>query len=125
VLFSAFAALALALAAVGVYGVMGQAVTARTRELGIRLALGAGPRGVRVLVLRDGLRLVALATAIGLGGAVVLHWTARGLLYGVPALDPITYAGAPLLLGTVALAATWLPANRAAAVDPVRALRAE
>jgi putative ABC transport system permease protein len=125
VLFSAFASLALVLAAVGVYGVMGQAVTARTRELGIRLALGSDPGGVRMLVLRDGLRLVALAMAIGLSGAALLHWTARGLLYGVPALDPATYAGAPLLLAAVALAATCLPANRAAAVDPARALRAE
>ena len=124
-LLGAFAALALLLAGLGIYAVSAYGVAQRTREIGVRMALGADPRSVVALVLRQGLRPVAAGLAAGLAGAA---WTAlamRGLLFGVEPLDGPTFAAVPLILAVVALLACWLPARRATKVDPVIALRAE
>ena len=122
---SAFGVLALALAAVGLYGVVSYGVARRTREIGIRKALGAdGPRVVRLLVA-GGLRLVAAGGALGLALAVVATRLLGGLLFEVDALDPLTFAGVPLVLGAAALLAAWLPARRASRVSPVVALRTD
>ena len=122
---SAFGVLALALAAVGLYGVVSYGVARRTREIGIRKALGAdGPRVVRLLVA-GGLRLVVLGGALGLALAVVPARLLGGLLFEVDALDPLTFVGVPLVLGAAALLAAWLPARRASRVSPVEALRTD
>jgi putative ABC transport system permease protein len=120
-----FAATALLLAAVGIYGVTAYAVSQRTRELGIRMALGADGRSVRALVLRDGLRLAAAGLGLGLIAALALTRLLRGLLFEVPPTDLATHAGVALLLLGVVLLACWVPARRAARLDPWRALRAE
>jgi putative ABC transport system permease protein len=123
--FALFAALALALAVLGVYGVVGYAVARRTREAGIRLAVGAQPSAVVRLLMREGVTLVivgtVIGTALGFGSAQVL----RTLLYGVGAGDPVTFLGAPALLLLVGVVAAFLPARRAGRVDPARVLRAE
>jgi putative ABC transport system permease protein len=124
VIFTAFAVLALALAAVGLYGVMSYTVAQRTREIGIRVALGAQPGGVRRMVVREGMALAGVGVAIGLAGAVALSRLVKGLLFGVAATDPLTYAITPLL-AAVACIACWIPARRAARVDPLVALREE
>ena len=117
--------LALALAAVGLYGVVGYGVAQRTREIGIRMALGAdGGRVVRLLVA-GGLKLAAAGGALGLALAVVATRLLGGLLFGIDALDPLTFLGVPLVLLAAALLAAWLPARRASRVDPVAALRSE
>ena len=122
---SAFGVLALALAAVGLYGVVSYGVARRTREIGIRKALGAdGPRVVRLLVA-GGLKLVVIGGALGLALAVVATRLLGGLLFEIDALDPLTFAGVPLVLGVVALLAAWLPARRASRVSPVAALRTD
>ena len=122
---SAFGVLALALAAVGLYGVVSYGVARRTREIGIRKALGAdGPRVVRLLVA-GGLKLVVIGGALGLALAVVATRLLGGLLFEVDALDPLTFGGVPLVLGAVALFAAWLPARRASRVSPVVALRTD
>ena len=122
---SAFGVLALALAAVGLYGVVGYAVSRRTREIGIRMALGAdGPRVVRLLVA-GGLRLVVVGSALGLALAVAATRLLGGLLFEVDTLDPLTFVGVPLVLGAAALLAAWLPARRASRVHPVTALRTD
>ena len=122
---SAFGVLALALAAVGLYGVVSYSVARRTREIGIRKALGAdGPRLVRLLVA-GGLKLVVLGGALGLALAVVATRLLSGLLFEVDALDPLTFVGVPLVLGAAALFAAWLPARRASRVSPVVALRTD
>jgi putative ABC transport system permease protein len=120
-----FATTALLLAAVGIYGVMSYAVTRRTRELGIRVALGSSRREIVSLVLRQGMRLAAIGLAGGLVAAVALTRLMAGLLYGVRPADPATLAAVALLLGGIALAACYIPARRAMAVDPVVALRCE
>ncbi|MBC8165728.1 MAG: ABC transporter permease [Bryobacteraceae bacterium] len=125
VLFTAFAALALLLAAVGLYGVMSYAVAQRTREIGIRMALGAQPGGVRALVVRDGMILVGLGVAAGMIVSVVLGRFISSLLFGVGALDVATYIAVPAVLSLVALLACWIPATRASGVDPLIALRDE
>jgi predicted permease len=122
---SAFGLFALLLAALGLYGVMSQAVTRRTSEIGIRLALGAQPRDVIGWVLGQGLKLILAGLALGLIAALMLTRLLKGFLFGVSATDPPTFALIALLLLCVALAACWLPARRAATVDPLIALRHE
>ena len=122
---SAFGVLALALAAVGLYGVVSYGVARRTREIGIRKALGAdGPRVVRLLVA-GGLKLVVIGGALGLALAVVATRLLGGLLFEIDALDPLTFVGVPLVLGVAALVAAYLPARRASRVSPVVALRTD
>ncbi|MGH7720117.1 MAG: ADOP family duplicated permease [Gemmatimonadaceae bacterium] len=120
-----FAAFALVLAAVGIYGVVSYAVSERTREIGLRMALGAQQRQVRGLVVRQAMLPVAIGAAAGLVGAVALGRVMSGLLFEVRATDPLTIALVALLLGLVALAASYLPARRASRLDPLIALRAE
>jgi ABC-type antimicrobial peptide transport system permease subunit len=124
-LLGAFAGLALVLASVGLYGVMALSVTQRTRELGIRLALGAPRRNVFRLVLGQGAMLVSLGIGLGLLGALAASRALSSVLYGVGALDLSALAIAIFSLAFVALLACWLPARRATLVDPIQALRAE
>ena len=124
-ILAAFACLALILAAVGLYGVVAYVVTQRTNEIGVRMALGAEPRGIQRLVVVQSLRMVLIGLALGLVGAVVVTGILRSLLYEVNPRDPMTFAVVTLLMVVVALAAAFIPARRAARVDPVLALRAE
>ena len=121
----AFAVGALVLAVVGVYGVLSYAVAQRTREIGIRVALGADAHGIRDIIVGDGARLAAAGVGIGLVGAFGASGVMQSLLYGVGTRDPITFAGVAALLVGVALVACWIPARRAARVDPMVALRAD
>ncbi len=120
-----FAALALLLATLGIYGVISYTVAQRTREIGVRVALGAQRRNVLALVLGEGMRLVAIGIGIGVLGALAVTRALSSLLYGVSATDVTTYSTVPVLLGAIALAATYLPAARATRVDPLTAIRAE
>jgi ABC-type antimicrobial peptide transport system permease subunit len=120
-----FGVLGLVLAAVGIYGVMAYSVSRRTRELGIRVALGADPRRVVRLVLREGMTLALVGTVLGLAGAAGAARLVEGLLYNVSALDPVAFVGVPAVLVAVAALAVWIPARRAASVEPMRALRME
>ena len=120
-----FAALALVLAVVGIYGVISYTVAQRTRELGVRVALGAQRIHVLGLVLGHGARLAAMGIAVGLVGAFALKGTLASLLYGVKSTDVISFVGVPLVLGAVTLLATYLPARRAMKVDPLVAIRAD
>jgi putative ABC transport system permease protein len=124
-LFGLFGALALALTCIGVYGVLAYAVTQRTREIGVRLALGAPPASAFALVLRDGLRLTVIGLAVGLGLAIALTGFMQGLLYEVEPLDPLVLATVTILLAAVAAAACAIPAARAMRVDPAVVLRTE
>jgi putative ABC transport system permease protein len=124
-LFGVFAGVALVLAAVGIYGVMSYSMAQRTREIGIRMALGAQKRDVLKLAVGQGLRLVAIGVAIGLAGALALTRVMSSLLYGVSATDPATLVTISLVLIAVALLASYIPARRAAKVDPLIALRYE
>jgi predicted permease len=124
-LLLAFAAVGLALGAVGVYGVVSYAVARRTREIGVRVALGAGRPAVVRAVLGEGLGYALAGVGAGLAAAAVLTRAMRSLVYGVSPTDPLTFGGLALLLVAVAAAASWLPARRAARLDPVAALRAE
>jgi ABC-type antimicrobial peptide transport system permease subunit len=117
--------LAVVMACVGLYGMVGYSVARRTREMGIRMALGAERGRVVALVVRKGLLLVAVGGAVGLGLALATGSLVEGFLIGVSGLDPAALLGAPLLLAVLAGVAAWLPARRAAAVDPVEALRSE
>jgi ABC-type antimicrobial peptide transport system permease subunit len=120
-----FAVSALALAAVGLYGVVAYSVTQRVREFGVRIALGAEPSEIRRLVLRNASTITACGAALGLGGAVVLVRIIDSLLFHTPPFDPVNFVAAAVVLFGVALTASYLPARRAALTDPVRALRAE
>lgn len=120
-----FGVLALVLAAVGIYGVMSYVVAGRTREIGLRMALGAQSGNVRGLILRQGMTLALIGSIIGLAIAFGATRLLKSVLYGVSASDPITFVGVTFLLATVALLACWLPARRATRVDPMIALRAE
>jgi putative ABC transport system permease protein len=125
ILFTVFSAIALVLAAIGIYGVMNYAVTQRTQEIGIRMALGAKARDVVALVFGSGARIVTLGVALGLLGAVVFARVLRTLLYNTSPADPLTLGAVALLLALVAFLACWFPARRATKVDPLVALRSE
>jgi predicted permease len=120
-----FGIVALVLAAIGIYGVLAYTTRQRTHEIGLRLALGAEPRDVFGLVLGEGARLALIGVAIGLGVALVLTRALESQLFGVSAADPLTYAGVAILLCAVALLACYIPAGRAAKLDPMEALRYE
>jgi putative ABC transport system permease protein len=122
-LLAAFAAVSLMLAAIGVYGMVAFSVNQRRMELGLRLALGARPRDVQRLVLRQGITPVAIGLAWGLAGAVAVTRVMRTLLFGVSALDPLTFAAVASMLLAVAALACYVPARRAMALDPVTTLR--
>jgi putative ABC transport system permease protein len=123
VLLGSFAFVALLLAAVGIYGVMAQAVTQRTQEIGIRMALGAQMKDVLALILKNGMKLALIGVVIGLGGAFLLTRLMTKLLFGVTPTDPSTFVVVALILLAVAFLACYLPARRASRVDPLVALR--
>jgi len=125
VIISAFGVLALLLASIGLYGVVSYSVSTRSREVGIRMALGADPKGVVSMLTRGGLRLVAVGTVIGLVAAFAVARLLGSLLYGVPTSDPVSFLAVPALLAGVAVLAAWIPARRASLVNPVSALKAD
>jgi putative ABC transport system permease protein len=120
-----FSALALVLSAVGIFGVMSYTVSRRTKELAIRMALGASESEMLGLVLQEAFSITLVGVALGLAGALLLSRVMAGYVYGVTARDPLTFAATAVLLGVVSLLATYLPARRAARVDPTVALRYE
>lgn len=124
-LLAGFAAVALLLAAVGLYGVISYGVAQRRGEIGVRVALGADRGSILGLIVRQGMVLTAIGLAVGLAGALALTRLLRSLLYGVSAADPVTFLAVPLVLAAAALLASYLPANRAARTDPATALRAQ
>jgi predicted permease len=122
-LMTTFALSALVLAAIGIYGVMAYAVQQRTREIGVRLALGAEPGSVRRMVVMQGMRLALVGVVLGIAAAYAAAKYMSAMLFGVQARDPLVFVGVPLLLAVIALAAVWVPARRASRVDPLGALR--
>ncbi|HYV97425.1 MAG TPA: ABC transporter permease [Gemmatimonadaceae bacterium] len=124
-MFGAFAAIALVLAAVGVYGVISYNVAQRTQEIGVRVALGARPQDILTLVVGNGALLGGIGVLIGLGGAFAVTRFLRTMLVGVSPFDPLSFAGVAVALTSVALVASYIPARRAARVDPVEAIRAD
>jgi putative ABC transport system permease protein len=120
-----FGVLALVLAAIGIYGVMSYVVAGRTREIGLRMALGAQLRHVRQLILRQGMMLAGIGLVLGLAVVFVLARFLTSMLYGVSPSDPVTFLGISFLLAMVALLACYLPARRAARIDPMIAIREE
>ena len=125
VLLGAFAAIALALSAAGIYGAVSYSVSRRTREIGIRMALGAQPREVLTMVLGEGMRLAGIGIVLGAAGALAVTRFLSAHLYGITATDPVSFVGVALLSAAVAALACYLPARRAMLVDPVLALRSE
>jgi putative ABC transport system permease protein len=123
VLLTVFAGSALLLAAVGIYGVMSYSVSQRIHEMGIRIALGAQARDVQMLVMRCGLTVALLGMTVGIAAALALTRLMSGLLFGVGPFDPFAFGAVAAVLMLVALLACYLPARRAARVDPIRALR--
>ena len=124
-LLGIFAAVAVILAIVGIYGVMSYSTSLRSHEIGVRIALGAQYSDVLKVTLAQGVKLALLGLGIGLVGAFALTRLLQGLLFGVTATDPVTFAGAVLLLFGAAMVASFVPARRAASISPVRALRCE
>ncbi len=124
-LLSIFGALALALAAIGIYSVMAYAVEQRSREIGVRMAMGANAGDVLKMIIRQGLKLALLGVALGLAAALALTQLMKKLLFDVAAVDPATYGALTLLMTLIALVACWIPARRATKVDPMIALRCE
>ena len=124
-LLTIFAASALILAAIGVYGLMAYSVHQRTKEMGVRLALGADASRVRNMVVRQGMTLVLIGVVIGIASAFGLARVLAAFLFGVTPRDPLVFVVAPLVLASVAWLGVWLPARRAGRVDPVLALRVE
>jgi ABC-type antimicrobial peptide transport system permease subunit len=124
-LVGAFGGAALLLAVVGLYGVMAYAVTRRTSEFGIRMALGASSGNIRGIVLKQGLMVAMTGVTVGIAGALALTRILRSLLFGLSATDPVTFTGVAALLIFVALVACYIPARRATKVDPMVALRYE
>jgi putative ABC transport system permease protein len=124
-LLSASALLALILASVGVYGVLTYSVARRTREIGIRIALGAERSSILRTVLRDGMALVGLGLVLGLACALVLSRLVAGFIFGISPTDSVTFAGITAVLGLVALLACYVPARKASRIDPLSALRHE
>jgi putative ABC transport system permease protein len=125
ILFGVFAAVALALASVGLYGVMAYSVSERSREIGIRMALGAERRDVLKLIVAQGMTLTLIGIGVGLAAALALTRLMRSLLFEVSVTDPSTFAGLAALLSVVAMLACYLPARRATKVDPMVALKCE
>jgi putative ABC transport system permease protein len=124
-LLGLFAATAILLAMTGLYGTMAYAVQMRTREIGLRIALGATPRQATSRLLRNGLTLTALGIAIGLAGSMGVARALSSLLFGIGATDPATFIGVPAILAAVAALACYLPARRARHLDPIRAINSD
>lgn len=124
-LFAAFAGFAILLAAIGTYGILAHSVSQRTREIGVRLALGADATAITVMILRMGGALGAIGIVLGMTGSVALSGLIRGLLYGASTIDPVVLLGVTLAFAMLTLAASWIPARRAASVEPLVALRNE
>jgi ABC-type antimicrobial peptide transport system permease subunit len=124
-LTTGFGVLALTLACVGIYGVMAYNVAQRTNEIGIRLALGAQPRQLRGMILRESTRVTLAGIIVGVSAALLLTRAVKSMLYGIQPNDPLTFSMGVVILIAVALAASWIPAGRAAGVQPMEALRHE
>ena len=124
-LSAGFGVLALVLASIGMYGIMAYSVSRRTNEIGIRMAMGAQPRLVLGMILREASRLVAIGVVVGVCAALGMGRVIASMLYGLNSWDPMTLISSAALLIGVAIAASWIPARRAAGVDPMRALRHE
>lgn len=124
-LFSIFGSIGVLLASIGLYGVMSYAVSQRTKEIGIRMALGAEARAVQKLIVRDGMRLVLISMAIGLPAALAAARLSTSVLYGIQPYDVATFAVVPALLSLVTLIACWIPSRRASRIDPMHTLRVD
>jgi ABC-type antimicrobial peptide transport system permease subunit len=124
-LLTIFGAVALVLAAIGIYGLMAYSVQQRTQEIGIRMALGADRSTIRKLVVWHGMRLALVGVALGIGAAFGLSRLISSFLFGVKSWDPAVFVSVPIILTAVALVAVWLPATRASRLDPMQALRVD
>jgi putative ABC transport system permease protein len=125
VLLSAFSIASLALAAIGIYGILAYSVSERTREIGVRVALGAEPGRIVVLIIRAAAQFVIAGAIVGIGGAFALTGFLKSMLFRIGPRDPLTFVVVPAILAAIALAAAYLPARRAAHLDPMEALRAD